>query len=104
MPDRLTPISAKQLAAEVPKAVEAALKRHPKIGGKLEPGFVYLPPWICGFILRDAALDKATLAETTALAGDVAKSLKGADATALIRNKLLICGFIPEPPIPIFRE
>jgi hypothetical protein len=102
--ERLVPLSAKQLLTEVPKAVEAALKRNPKFpGGKLEPGFVCIPPWICGFILRDVVLEKGTLADTRALATDVAKTLKGGAPTALIRDGHIICGFVPEPGIPIFK-
>ena len=103
--DRLTAISAKQLAAEVPKAVEAALKKHARFAGaKPERGFCCIPPWIIGFIIRGGDLDRSTLAESTALAADVAKALKGGSPTVWIRDRFLICGYVPEPDIPIFRE
>jgi hypothetical protein len=103
--DRLTAISAKQLTAEVPKAVDAALKKHARFAGaKLERGFCYIPPWIVGFVIRGEGLDKGTLAESTALAADVAKTLKGGSPTVWIRDRHIICGYMPEPGFPIFAE
>ena len=102
--DRVTSISAKQLAPEVRKAVDAATAKHKLQGVKIDGGVALIPPSLIGFILRDADLQQKTLSDLQALAADVAKPLKGAMPATYIHDGHIIIGFVAESAITLLRE
>ena len=60
-------------------------------------GYLFLTPWLIGFILRELDLENKTLGQVAGLAADVVKSLpsvKGNTPATLIQDGRIICGYI----------
>jgi hypothetical protein len=99
----LNSISTQQLSIDARKAVDAALIKHKLQGLKPDTGATMIPPGLLGFVLRAADLDKKSLSEVQALAGDVAKPLKGATPATFIHGGHIIIGFVAEG-VTLFKE
>lgn len=101
----LASISRKELSDKVKSAVDQAI-RHPRLRGLQPEGAVVIPPWLIGFILRDAELKERGLADVLSVAAEVASAAGGAGAQPAFYHQggHVIMGFFPENPVNLIKE
>lgn len=88
--------------SDLPRVVESAVKSaQARLGGTLERGPIIRKWEINGRVVRDRALAERFTNEVTA---EVAKSGADVSPAMLILDKIIYCGFIERPRIPIERN
>jgi hypothetical protein len=99
-------LSVKEISAATQKAVASVVDQQR--GRFLKPPYIFgfFPPWWCGFVIREADLDKLTFHEAQKIAADVHKGIAGSVAAAkdgkpgaLLQGGITTIGFAP--PIDI---
>jgi len=106
-------ISAREISAAAKGSVSKALDKH-KAAFPVKAGHPvgFFPrPWIFGFIMDSAQLDKATFANAQQLAGDVhdeiaraMPAVKAGSPNVVFGGGHIICGFFPPAEIEMIEE
>jgi len=108
-------ISARQISAAAKSSVTKALEAHKDkltLPHKPELRIGFIPPyWWIGFVLEQAQIEKATLANVQTLATDVHRGIAGAvhpvadgKPGVILGGGHIICGFLPPPGLGAVEE